>query len=138
MSYGGKEVLITSVLQSVLIHVLSAIVPPICVIKELHRIFGIKIWSNKITAKSKHWTSWEKLYLPKQEGGLGFRSMFDVSKEMYAKLWWIFMTQNTTLRANFMWNKYYKKHIPTLAEWIGRSQLWKNVLHNRECIEKFQ
>ena len=54
MSYGGKEVLITSVLQSVLIQVLSAIVPPICVIKELHRIFGIKIWSNKITAKSKH------------------------------------------------------------------------------------
>ena len=49
-----------------------------------------------------------------------------------------FMTQNTTLRANFMWNKYYKKHIPTLAEWKGRSQLWKNVLHNKECIEKFQ
>ena len=138
MSYGGKEVLITSVLQSVLIHVLSAIVPPICVIKERHRIFGIKIWSNKITAKSKHWTSWEKLYLPKQEGGLGFRSMFDVSKEMYAKLWWRFMTQNTTLWANFMWTKYCKKHIPSLAEWKGRSQLWKNVLHNRECIEKIQ
>ena len=30
LSYGGKEVLITSVLQSVLIHVLSAIVPPMC------------------------------------------------------------------------------------------------------------
>ena len=65
MSYGGKEVLITSVLQSVLIHVLTAIVPPICVIKELHRIFVIKIWSNKITGKSKHWPTWEKLYLPK-------------------------------------------------------------------------
>ena len=107
-------------------------------IKEFHRIFGIKIWSNKIIGKSKHWPTREKLYLPKQEGGLSFRSMFDVSKEMYAKLWWRFMTQNTTLRSNFMWTKYCKNHIPTLAEWKGRSQLWKNVLHNKECIEKFQ
>lgn len=33
LSYEGKEVLITNVLQSVPIHVLSAIVPSICVIK---------------------------------------------------------------------------------------------------------
>lgn len=38
-SYGGKEVLLISVLQSIPIYVVSAIVPPICVIKELHRIF---------------------------------------------------------------------------------------------------
>ena len=48
------------------------------------------------------------------------------------------MTQNTTLRDNFMWNKYCKKHILTSAEWKGISQLWENVLHNRECIKKIQ
>lgn len=37
---GGKEVLISSVLQSVPIHILSVVVPPICVLKELHRIFA--------------------------------------------------------------------------------------------------
>lgn len=40
LSYGGKEVLITSVLQSTPIYILSAIVPPSCVIKEIHRIFA--------------------------------------------------------------------------------------------------
>ncbi|WMV33517.1 hypothetical protein MTR67_026902 [Solanum verrucosum] len=62
--------------------------------------------------------------------------MFDISKAMYAKLWWRFRTQNT-LWANFMWNKYCKKHIPTLVQWKDGSQLWKNMLQNRDDIEKF-
>lgn len=37
--YGGTEVLITSILQSISIYILSGIIPPICVIKELHKKF---------------------------------------------------------------------------------------------------
>lgn len=51
LSYGGKEVLINSVLQSVPIHILSAIVPPMCVLKELHRIFAKIFWSNKVSER---------------------------------------------------------------------------------------
>lgn len=112
LSFGEKEVLITSVLQSIPIHVLSTIVPPNCVIKELHRIFVNFFWSNKSTGRSKHWASWEKICLPKEEGGLGFRSLYDVSQAKFAKLWWNFRTQNS-LWPNFMWNKYCKKQIPT-------------------------
>ncbi|XP_060170719.1 uncharacterized protein LOC132601661 [Lycium barbarum] len=43
LSYGGKAVLITSVLQSIPIHVLSTIRPPKCVIKELRRIFARRL-----------------------------------------------------------------------------------------------
>ncbi|KAG5570033.1 hypothetical protein H5410_059799, partial [Solanum commersonii] len=35
-----KEVLLSSVLQCTLIYTLSIIIPPTCVIKELHRIFA--------------------------------------------------------------------------------------------------
>ncbi|XP_060202283.1 uncharacterized protein LOC132630733 [Lycium barbarum] len=59
LSYGGKAVLITSVLQS----------------------------------------------------GLGFRSIYDTSKALCAKLWWKFRT-TSSLWDNFMWNKYCKKQIP--------------------------
>ncbi|KAG5591481.1 hypothetical protein H5410_041995 [Solanum commersonii] len=84
LSFGGKEVLITSVSQSILIHVLSTIVPPNCVIKELYMIFAKFFWSNKATGRSKHWASWEKICLSKEKGGLGFRSMFDVSQAMFS------------------------------------------------------
>ncbi|KAM3283710.1 hypothetical protein P3S67_022508 [Capsicum chacoense] len=105
LSYGGKEVLITSVLQSVPIHVISAIVPPKCVIKELHRIFANFFWSNKVTGRSKHWAAWVEVCFPKQEGGLGFKSLFEISQAMHAKLWWRFRTQNS-LWSHYMWNKY--------------------------------
>lgn len=40
LSFGGKEVFLSSVLQCVPIYVLSAVVPLVFVIKELHRIFA--------------------------------------------------------------------------------------------------
>ncbi|XP_059312421.1 uncharacterized protein LOC132063737 [Lycium ferocissimum] len=43
--------------------------------------------------------------------GLGFRSIYDMSKSLCAKLWWKFRT-SSSLWANFMWNKYCKKQIP--------------------------
>jgi len=61
--------------------------------------------------------------------------MIDVSQAMFAKLWWKFRTQRS-LWANFMWNKYCKKQIPTLVQWKGGSQVWKHMLENREIIEQ--
>lgn len=70
LSYGGKATLIYSVLQSIPIPTLSAIVPPKCVINELHKIFARFFWSNKETGRSKHWASWIDVCLTKEEGGL--------------------------------------------------------------------
>ncbi|KAK4737149.1 hypothetical protein R3W88_000846 [Solanum pinnatisectum] len=135
LSYGGKEVLFSSVLQSIPIYVLSVITPPICVIKELHKIFAKFFWSNKESGRSKHWAEWIKVCLPKQKRGLGFRSLFKVSQALYAKLWWKFRTQNN-LWSNFFWNKYCKKHIPSFVQWKGGSQIWKHMLENRDVIEQ--
>ncbi|XP_075087611.1 uncharacterized protein LOC142169621 [Nicotiana tabacum] len=40
----------------------------------------------KEEGRSRHWTKWLNLCLPKVEGGLGFKSLFDVSKALFAKL----------------------------------------------------
>ncbi|XP_060170729.1 uncharacterized protein LOC132601672 [Lycium barbarum] len=68
------------------------------------------------------------------EGGLGFRSLFDMSKALFTKLWWRFRTGGT-IWATYMWNKYCKRKIPTLVQWNGGSQLWKNMLEARDAIE---
>ncbi|KAK6782492.1 hypothetical protein RDI58_020288 [Solanum bulbocastanum] len=61
---------------------------------------------------------------PKVEGGLGFRSLHDVSKAFFAKLWWIFKTTTSSLWASFMWNKYCKKMHPTVAKGQGSLSFW--------------
>ncbi|KAH0776352.1 hypothetical protein KY290_007763 [Solanum tuberosum] len=73
--------------------------------------------------------------VPKEEGGLGFRSLIDVSKASFAKLWWNFRTKNT-LWSNYMWNKYCKRHDPQTVEWKGGSQVWKLMLQARDYIDQ--
>ncbi|XP_060178276.1 uncharacterized protein LOC132608235 [Lycium barbarum] len=134
LSFGGKATLIKSVLQSIPIHLLSVVVPLKCVIHELHKIFAKYFWSNKEDAKSRHWSAWRNICIPTQEGVLGFKSLFDVSKALFAKLWWRFRT-TSTLWYNYMWNKYCKKVIPRLVIWKEGSQVWKKMLEARDAVE---
>ncbi|XP_060185616.1 uncharacterized protein LOC132615077 [Lycium barbarum] len=134
LSFGGKVVLIKSVLQAMPLHLLSVLAPPKCVLNEIHKIFARYFWINKEEGRNRHWVAWQNVCLPTQEGGLGFKSLFDISNALFAKLWWIFRTSNT-LWANYMWNKYCKKQMPILVQWKGGSQVWKKMLEAREAIE---
>ncbi|KAG5613793.1 hypothetical protein H5410_013617 [Solanum commersonii] len=115
-------------------------------------------------SRAKHWIAWDDICLPKEErgfvgeqseamkflgerkverkafvvsdlGGLGFRSLFDVSKVVFAKLWWKFRTTNS-LWSQFMWNKYCKRNRPQVVEWRGGSQVWKLMLLARDNFDQ--
>ncbi|XP_059295610.1 uncharacterized protein LOC132048947 [Lycium ferocissimum] len=113
---------------------LSAIKPPKCVINDLHKIFARFFWNNSEESRRRHWSSWLNLCMPKEEGGVGFRYLFDISKALCAKIWWKFRTTNT-LWANDMWIKYCKRHSPQNVQWKGGSQVWKAMLKARDNIE---
>ncbi|XP_049414633.1 uncharacterized protein LOC125877356 [Solanum stenotomum] len=135
LSFGGKAVLINHVLQSIPIYLLSVVCPPKCVIHDIHRIFAKFLWNSKEEGRAKHWIAWNDICLPKEEGGLGFRSLFDVTKALFAKLWWKFRTTNT-MWSNFIWNKYCKRHRPQVVEWRGGSQVWKLMLQARDFMDQ--
>ncbi|KAG5576603.1 hypothetical protein H5410_056737 [Solanum commersonii] len=66
----------------------------------LQKFFAKFLWNFKEDGRNKHWVASEDCCLPKNKSGLGFRSMFDVSKILFAKLWWNFRTKKS-LWANF-------------------------------------
>ncbi|KAG5585342.1 hypothetical protein H5410_045776 [Solanum commersonii] len=76
---------------------------------------------------------WNDMCMPKEEGDLGFRSLIDVSKDLFIKLWWNFKTKNT-LWSNYRWNKYCTRQGPQTVEWKGGSQVWKLMLQARDYI----
>ncbi|KAG5606235.1 hypothetical protein H5410_027727 [Solanum commersonii] len=115
ISFCGKVTLISNVLQSVPIHILSTIVPP--------------KYNNKEIGRSKNWAICQNIFFPRAEKGVGFRSLFDISKSMFVKLLWKFRTDNS-LWANFMRNKYYKKEISILVQGKGGSYLLKIMQEN--------
>ncbi|XP_070013963.1 uncharacterized protein [Nicotiana sylvestris] len=108
--------------------------PPKNVLEHLYKTFARFFWSNKAKGRSMHWTRWQNLCLPKEEGGVGFRSLIDVLKALFAKLWWRFRTTKT-LWSNFMWNKYCKKEIPTVVQFRKGSHVWRKMLEAREEVE---
>nr|XP_018629644.1 uncharacterized protein LOC108946822 [Nicotiana tomentosiformis] len=90
--------------------------------------------SNSGNARGKHWASWESLCLPKDEGGTGSRSLHDVSKALFLKLWWNYRTKDT-LWTTFMRNKYCKKINKVLVPRKAGSHVWKKILQMRDQIE---
>ncbi|XP_070026560.1 uncharacterized protein [Nicotiana sylvestris] len=134
LSVGGRAVLIANVLQSILIHMLSAVNPPNYVIKKLHSIFAKFFWSSNIGGSTRHWASWTNLCMPFDEGGIGFRSLHDVSKALFCKLWWNFRTK-PTLWSAFICQKYCKKLNVVIVTWKCGSRVWRKMLECRDLIE---
>ncbi|XP_055800831.1 uncharacterized protein LOC129870195 [Solanum dulcamara] len=134
LSFGGRAILIKHVLQSMPIHILSAINPPIGIIRQIHKMFAQFFWSNTIGSKSRHWVAWNKVCIPTIEGGLGFRSLHDVSLALFCKLWWNFRTKST-LWSDYMTNKYCRKEHAIVVQWKQGSQTWKKMLEARDLIE---
>lgn len=62
------------------------------------------------------------------------RSLNDVSKALYSKLWWNFKT-STSLWSTYMSNKYCKKQHSLLAESKGASHVWKKMVEVKEEVE---
>ncbi|MCD9644328.1 hypothetical protein HAX54_032514, partial [Datura stramonium] len=87
--------------------------------------------------------NWLELCLPRSRR-LGFGSMFEVSKALFAKLWWNFRIK-PSLWSAFMSNKYNKKLNPVIVPWkerlsclTERNQLlaiiWQNKALEHEYI----
>nr|XP_016450378.1 PREDICTED: uncharacterized protein LOC107775192 [Nicotiana tabacum] len=134
LSVGGIAVLIANVMQSIPIHMLSAVNPPIYVINKLHSIFAKFFWSSNVGGNSRHWSSWTNLCMPYEEGGIGFRSLHDVSKALFCKLWWNFRTK-PSLWSAFISQKYCKKLNPVIVPWKRGSHVWRKMLECRDLIE---
>ncbi|WMV54211.1 hypothetical protein MTR67_047596 [Solanum verrucosum] len=135
LTYGGKMVLIKSVLQSLPIYTLSAINPPIGTIYLLKKHFDRFFWGFNENRDKHHWRSWKNLCVPKDEGGICIRNMDDISKTLAVKRWWRFRT-NKSLWADFMKAKYCHRVHPSVKAWTsGNSQAWKFMVNARHVAE---
>lgn len=72
---------------------------------------------------------------PKEEGGLRFRSLHDISKALFSKLLWSLRVLTSSFWSTYIGNKFYKKIHPTITRNSGTSHVWRRMLKVRKTIE---
>ena len=85
LSNVGKEIIIKAVAQVVPTYTMSCFKHPESLCSELNTMIGRFWWGQKSNERRIAWMSWEKLCLPKAEGGLGFRSLKAFNLAVLAK-----------------------------------------------------
>ncbi|XP_071920627.1 uncharacterized protein [Coffea arabica] len=125
LSFGGKLVLARHVLASLPMYLLQVLDPPKAVLSRLGRICNSFLWDHQ-GERRIHWSSWDKLCFPYDEGGLEFRSFKDMARAFSAKLWWRFRLGDS-IWATFMQAKYVKGSHPSEVSAMRATATWRRL-----------
>ncbi|KAL9682438.1 hypothetical protein QQ045_014236 [Rhodiola kirilowii] len=87
ISIGGKLIIIESILNSLLTHILAALPTPMMVINRINSMFASFLLDNN-EQKRRHWINWSDVCRPKEAGGLGIRNLTNIRRAHHYKLAW--------------------------------------------------
>ncbi|XP_057791322.1 uncharacterized mitochondrial protein AtMg00310-like [Salvia miltiorrhiza] len=133
-SAGGKEVLIKSVVQAVPIYAMQCFRLPDSICDDMHRICAAFWWGDKENERHLHWKRWDKLCIPKDKGGMGFRDFKVFNKALVAKQVWRMLTRPDSLVTRVFRAKYFKDGdllntpVPARASYVWRSMAWSREI----------
>jgi len=92
LSYGGRLILLNSVLSSLPIFMMSFFEIPKCVLKRLDFYRSTFFWQGNSDKKKYHLAKWDILCRPKDQGGLGIADLSITNKCLLSK--WLFKLLN--------------------------------------------
>ncbi|XP_058192110.1 uncharacterized protein LOC131309505 [Rhododendron vialii] len=114
LTYAGRVQLIKNVLFSMQTYWSSLFIISKKVVKEVEDILRAFLWSGPDLKRTGAKVSWEHLCSPKQEGGLGFKSMQVWNKAAIAKHIWFLISGGE----QSMWCRWVKSYL------IKRRNFW--------------
>lgn len=82
----------------------------------MENIFANFLWGSYEGKNKCHWVAWKKLCYPTERGGIGIKSIQDISDSLGAKLWWHYRTERF-LWADILNAKYASTIHPVARKW---------------------
>ena len=97
-----------------------------------------KFWWGKTNEKNKMaWLSWDKMCLPKEEGGLDFRDLKAFNHALSAKQGWRLQTNTTSLVHKVFKERYFLDG-DFLSAKLGSHPFfaWRSILAGQKIVQK--
>lgn len=83
LSFGGKLILLKNVLASISLYFLSLFTIPAFVLRETKSMQRDFLWGSSRGKRRIHWVNWNNICSPKNQGGLGIRTIRVLNKAFF-------------------------------------------------------
>ncbi|XP_071713350.1 uncharacterized protein [Rutidosis leptorrhynchoides] len=141
VSYGGRLVLLKSVLSSLPLYYFSIYRAPPCVLNLLESVRRKFFWGGDSLDSKITWVKWDTTLLPYGEGGLNIGSLKGKNLALLGKWWWRFKTETDCLWTNVIRSIYGidggLRPEGELAR-LSASGIWNNIIFAGNQIDNLQ
>lgn len=137
VSQDGKEVLLKSSVGGIPVFAMSVFRMPKTLLSKISSMMANYWWGDDSNKRKIHWIAWDKLCLPKDLGGVGFRDLESFNQALLAKQGWKIINKPQSLLSRFLKSIYFKDGDFLLAPMGTRpSFAWRSLLFGRELLQK--
>jgi hypothetical protein len=137
MSMAAKEILIKAVAQAIPTYAMACFDLTKSLCDDISAMVCQYWWSQNDEVKKMHWVGWEKMKLPKEEGGLGFRDLYSFNLAMLARQSWRLIQAPESLCAQVLRAKYFPDGDLLAAKPVtGMSYVWRSILRGLEVFKE--
>ncbi|XP_028754982.1 uncharacterized protein LOC114714409 [Neltuma alba] len=136
LSLAGRITLAKSVLSTIPLYPMQVAKLPVTICNEVEKLQRGFIWDD-LQERKAHPIGWDKICLPKNVGGLGFRKLSSMNKACGVKIAWKLKSESTRLWADVLRHKYIYSR--TGCEWEAKatdSRLWHFICQQQQILNQ--